>query len=284
MEKLDVVYILRNSGTRWGNNEIRHSVRSLENHLEFGKLWIVGNLPKFFDKSRINFVEANDCYSNKIKNAIFKISTVCKEDRLSENFILMNDDFFFLKKKGGIEYFNKGKLKATMKNHETKGGYYYKAIKNTVAILRDMGINDPVDFEMHYPIVFNKIKFIEMVNGIDEREVYLFRSVYGNLNIIKSKYRKDVKIFNVKQFKKKNKIDFMSTDDKVVMSPMVQKWIVGRFGSRSTFEKKPKKGYFCNRPIVFGGASYNAGDIIIGDIPEKVVKENGMKRINRDFY
>ncbi len=284
MEKLDVVYILRNSGTRWGNNEIRYSVRSIDGHFDFGNLWIVGKMPKFFDDKKVHLIEAEDIHSNKIKNAIAKISKACRERRISQEFILMNDDFFFNKRKKEIEYFNKGKLRITMKNHETKGGYYYKAIKNTVSILKDMGIKDPLDFEVHYPIVFDKDKFLEMVASIDEREVFLFRSVYGNLNVKKSKYRRDVKVFNIKQFKSKSKLDFISTDDRVVMKKEAQKWFSTTFKNRSRFERIPKTGYFCSMPMFFEGVNYNPGDILVGEVPEKIVIERKLKKINRVFY
>ena len=37
MDKIDVVYILRNNGTRWMDNEIKYSIRALEQNFRFGK-------------------------------------------------------------------------------------------------------------------------------------------------------------------------------------------------------------------------------------------------------
>lgn len=284
MDKIDVVYILRNNGTRWMDNEIKYSIRALEQNIKFGKLWIVGGCPKFIDKSKIRYIKAEDPFSNKLKNAIHKITLACREEEVSENFILMNDDFFFLKRTEGVEYFNKGKLEASKKNHSTKGGYYYRAICDTIEMLKDMGIDNPTDFEVHYPIIFNKKKFIKTVEKISVEEGYLFRSVYGNMNHIESKYRRDVKVYKMDQFKRYRVKDFMSTDEKIVTDIKFQKWIDKRFKLKSGFENTPQPAYTCEEVFEYNGHKYNKGDIILEKIPESIVRSAGLKRINRVFY
>ena len=220
-KKLDVVYILRNASTRWRNQEIKYSLRSISKNLLFNKVWIVtGELPRFIDGDRVGLIKANDPYANKLRNAIHKISLACKDDRVTDDFILMNDDFYFLKPSNEVEYFNKGRLESAVKYHATKGGYYYRAIRDTVQILRDMGIAHPIDFEVHYPIIFNKKKFIETIDKVSDHEAFLFRSIYGNINNIKSKYRKDIKVFNQRQFERTKILDFMSTDEKMATTKL----------------------------------------------------------------
>ena len=284
MEKLDVVYILKNSGTRWRNQEIKYSIRSIEKHLDFNKIWIIGKLPVFLDGAKIGFIKSEDPFSNKLKNAVHKLTIACNNKEISDNFILMNDDFFFLKDVENIKYYNKGKLEKSEKNHSTKSGYYYKAIKKTLKMLNDMGVSNPTDFEIHYPIIINKEKFLKTMNNIKHCDV-LFRSLYGNLNEIKSTYRSDVKIFDKSQFTRfKNKEDLISTDEKFVTDISFQKWIDKRFRDISYFEKIPKTGYYCDNLFSFNGKKYNPGEIIIDKIPEKVIEDAELKLIKVPFY
>ena len=203
---------------------------------------------------------------------------------MSDNFVLMNDDFFFLKRTENVEYFNKGKLEASRKNHSTHGGYYYRAISDTMEMLRDMGIDHPTDFEVHYPIIFNKHKLLKTLEKISQEEGFLFRSIYGNLNNIESKYRRDVKVFNIEQFRRSRLKDFMSTDEKIVTDIRFQKWIDNRFKEKSSFEIAPIPAYTCDEVFEYNGKKYNKGDIILEKIPERVVISAGLKKINRVFY
>jgi hypothetical protein len=284
MEKIDVVYILRNNGTRWMDNEIKYSIRALEKNVRFGKLWIVGGCPKFIDKEKIGYIKAEDPYSNKLRNAVHKISLACREQGVSEDFILMNDDFFFLRRVEEIKSFNKGKLSASKKNHSTHGGYYYRAISDTLETLRDMGVQEPIDFEVHYPIVFNKQKFLKTMEKISEEEGILFRSIYGNLNHIESKYRRDVKVFNIDQFRRVKKNDLMSTDEKIVTDNRFQKWIKNAYPYISRFEKAPIIAYTCKEVFEHNGKKYNPGDIILEKISENVIRSAGLKKISKTFY
>jgi len=284
MKNLDIVYILRNSGTRWMNNEIKYSIRSVERNINFRNIFIVGGLPLFFDSKKINHIVADDPYSNKLKNAIYKISLACNDERISENFVLMNDDFFFLKKVEKIDYFNKGKLEVSKKNHSTKGGYYYRAICNTLETLKDMGIDDPIDFEVHYPIIINKKKFLETINKISDIDGLLFRSLYGNLNNIKSKYRRDVKIFDIKQFNRSKRNDLISTDERVVTSDKFQKWIKEKFKEKTVYEKTPITVYTPKNLFFYNGKKYNNGDLILDEISDVFAKKNNLIKLKRTFY
>lgn len=90
---MDLVYIIGN-GSKWSNNEIRYSLRSVE---KFGqnidKVFIVGELPSFL--KNVIHIPCEDPYTKKYNNAWYKLSKFCSEQRTK--FVLMNDDFFLLK-------------------------------------------------------------------------------------------------------------------------------------------------------------------------------------------
>lgn len=99
---MDVVYIL-GSGSLVKNEEIRYSLRSLErNMLDIADVYIVGEKPEFL-KDFIH-IPSQDLSPEKWRNAYKKIKIACADSRISEDFLLMNDDFFMLEPFNGAEF------------------------------------------------------------------------------------------------------------------------------------------------------------------------------------
>jgi hypothetical protein len=278
MEKLDVVYILRNS-SRWNNNEIRYSLRSLKNLEQADRVFLIGFCPRFINKDQVAHIPAEDPYQNKIKNAVHKLKIACKDDRISKDFILMNDDFFFLKQVKEIEYFNKGNLEKTAERHETKGGYYYRALRATVKMLKQKE-KSCVDFEVHYPIIFNKEKLLKVIESLEGMgEGHLFRSLYGNVYEIKGRYKKDVKIFKEEELERLTYLDFVSTDDSIVLSPKFQKMIGRKLKDPSKYEISTKEVLYAVNYFRYQDRTYNPGEIIKENLPERIMRSPAIRRV-----
>jgi hypothetical protein len=86
---MDVVYILR----EWYSDclELRYSLRSLEN-IEHWKVFFIWWCPWW--AKNIVHIKAADPYQVKSLNALHKIKIACSDERISDDFILMNDDFY----------------------------------------------------------------------------------------------------------------------------------------------------------------------------------------------
>ncbi len=52
IEKIDLVYIL-GKGSKWSDNEIRFSLRSIEKYFDYRKIFIIGEKPESLLESRI---------------------------------------------------------------------------------------------------------------------------------------------------------------------------------------------------------------------------------------
>jgi hypothetical protein len=86
-DKLDVVYPLRHS--EWG--EIEYSLKTLK-FIEHNKVVIIGEKPK----AKVDLhIPVDDIYNKANQNVIRKILMICDNPEVSEDFIIMNDDFFF---------------------------------------------------------------------------------------------------------------------------------------------------------------------------------------------
>jgi hypothetical protein len=284
MAKRDLVYILRNSSV-WQNNEIRYSIRSAEKNMpDIGKIFIVGFCPKFIDQSKIIFIKEKDPYTNKLKNAVHKLKVACEDKRLSQEFILMNDDFFILKKIDELKCYNRGKLKRSAERHQTHGGYYYKAIVDTINYLKDAGIRNPIDYEMHYPMIFDKSKFLKILIDLNRCERgFLFRSIYGNKEKVESEKRRDIKIYrnfgeDAKKLYEENEV--ISTDNRAALDTKFQKIMKRRFKKPSQFEANTKDLWRTPIAMCYAGKRYNPGDIIRANVPQSIILENKLKKVS----
>lgn len=237
--KPDILYLLRDRESKWNDGELRFSLRSLKN-FPHGRVFIAsGRRPEWL--TGVEFVDAADSYENKLANAVFKIRTACRDPRISEKFVLMNDDFFFLRGTPKLEPYTlitKGKsetLAAMEEEHATKAGYYFAATTRTRRLLQDAGITRPLSYEMHYPIELEKEKFLAATDTLDwEEHGYLFRSVYGNTYGLPSRPRADFKTFTTDALERKT--EFLSISDKVALFARFQKFIFERFPEPSPYE------------------------------------------------
>ena len=233
-EAIDLLYIL-GRGSKWRNNEIRFSLRSVEKYLPHARVWIIGELPSFL--KNVVHVHAIDPYEVKTANAIFKLRAACREIDLSERFILMNDDFFILKHMARVEATHLGNLSDAIRDHSTKTGYYYRGLRMTQDLLVQTGIQHPINYEVHAPMVIEKQKFLDLTDAFDWTEGYLFRSLYGNTYEIGGKKRIDTKVHEISQLETLAKGDILSTADRVVLRPELQHFLYQTFPKPSRYEK-----------------------------------------------
>lgn len=279
MKNTDILYILRTEN-RWNkNNELKYSLRSVEECCKIRNVFVVGGCPNWINRRRVIHIKADDPHGNKLLNAIHKISLACRDKRLSENFILMNDDFFFLEPVSRIELFHKGTLEDAIRKHKTKGGYYYKALRMTKKMIERDGGKIPIDYEVHYPIMFNKKEFLRMVSKQPIGVPYLFRSRYYNSKNIKAKKRKDVKAYNFNDFLKLRNGDFISTDDNVAEYEIFKEWCKNRFGTKSKYEICFDTGYIATIDFELNGKTYKQGQIVREKLTKKQIKVFHIKKV-----
>jgi len=191
MEKLtDVVYVL-GSGSNWHNNEIRYSLRSLEkNAIGIGKIFIVGEFPDFLSPSIIH-VKAKDIFNsnqNADGNIVTKVLEACADDRLSDNFMFINDDHLLLKPLvlRNLPAFHKGDMKSFPDSTWTLN-FWRGRLKRTMEILDEKELTT-FHFDCHTPILFNKYLFPKVMESFPYQEGIglTMKSLYGNTHYAQS--------------------------------------------------------------------------------------------------
>lgn len=282
MNKIDLVYIL-GSGSRWHDNELRYSLRSVERYLPEARILIFGERPEWL--TGVIHVSMRDSYPNKLANARSKYKAIATSPIVASDFVLMNDDFFFLKPVEEIKYYSRGKMKDLIARHPTQGGYYFRSLQDTRNKLVGMGLEEPDDFEIHSPIIFNKEKLLTTMGIMGEEKAYSLRSCYGNLNNIEPEETIDFKAANLTElaFQIKRDAEYLSISDALVAAPEFREWIERKFHKPSKYELDKGAGasdllgrsgtkmeYHAVKDFMFEGKQYNTGQIIHKEVGMKL--------------
>lgn len=232
---MDILYTLKDN---YDGEELKYSLRSLVN-LPHDRVFFVGGCPRWA-KNIIHI--PTEQTGTKWENSLNNIRTACKDERLSANFILMNDDFFVLENiKTPTKELNlhNGTLQDQYNKLLNKNGAptnYMRGLSETKAFLNVLDVADPLSYELHTPFVFNKKKLQKTfeIDGINSVKCLQIRSLYGNLHLKGGTSQKDVKVFMRNGFVPKNVGKFLSCDNGGFY--ILHNFLFSKFANKSNYE------------------------------------------------
>ena len=183
---MDFVYICKDGF----NEELKYSIRSVVQSFPDSNIWVVGGKPDWYVG---NYIEVNQVHT-KYKNAAENLKKICSSSEISESFILMNDDFYIIKKINNIENYHGGYLLNKINLYQKINGNsnYTRKLAATYKKIIGLGIADPLDYELHIPMIMEKEKLKEVLQYEDK---FLWRSMYGNIFNVEGKEMQDVKVY-----------------------------------------------------------------------------------------
>ena len=172
------------------NEELRYSIRSVLNSFPDAKIWVVGGKPNWYIG---NYIEVPQIHA-KYKNAVENLKKISSSSEISDSFILMNDDFYIIKQINEIKNFHGGYLlnKTNLYQKINGNSNYTRKLAATYKRLKGLGINDPLDYELHVPMIMEKEKLQEILKNNDQ---FLWRSMYGNIFNVGGLEMQDVKVY-----------------------------------------------------------------------------------------
>lgn len=182
---IDIVYTLK-PDPRSRNKQLIYSLRSVEKYLRgYGRVFVIGIDPGLRD---VTHIPAGDLEfpAMNIKN---KLVIACNTPEISEDFLYMADDYYFLKEQSIQEHptYSSGLLFDLARIQKTA---YKEYVLHTARVL-DGGVN----YNVHAPMPYNKYKFLSAVTQFEwEGLGYLVKSLYGNIHKVESTALADLKI------------------------------------------------------------------------------------------
>lgn len=226
---MDIVYLLKESNE---NDELRYSLRSLKN-FPHDKVWFVGGHPAGFKPDGYIKVEQNR--RTKWLNVRRSLEKICKNEDISEDFWIFNDDFFVMKRiKNPTNYYNGDLYKriVMLEDHYKRITKYSQLLRNCCKELESLGC-ETKNYTLHVPILLNRKKLARLFEITDFEG---FRSLYANMYKIGGETMGDVKITNLNKTYEDG--PYVSTDDKSFNNGKVGIQIREKFKNKCKYEKE----------------------------------------------
>lgn len=190
---MDFVYVFKEDVEN-GSEELRYSLRSLRN-VPHNRVVLVGEKPDWVDK--VLFIPVPQS-GTKHENVTANLAAVIRDNRISDDFVLMNDDFFIMKQMDKIPNLNFGpmdKVLALYDKRYPEGSNYIDNMRSLYELLRGRGYAQPISYELHTPMVINRYIVQKLHQELQGERMYQFRTYYGNYAALGGTAVEDVKVF-----------------------------------------------------------------------------------------
>ena len=234
--KYDIVYFLKNSPT---NEELRYSLRSVEQNWQYKSVWFYGGRPDgIMPDHHIRVAQRELSKWERVRGMLYK---ACQNDDITEDFWLFNDDFFIMKphNEDMPPQYNKT-LQDRIKNIEKRNGNiptdYTLRLRHLIKTLKKAN-KGFLDYSVHKPILINRKKMLEVMNLFPDEP--MSRALYGNYWEIGGESKHDMKIQKLNYNRTEIAVkewDFISTSDESFANGRIGKYLRDKFDIPSRFE------------------------------------------------
>lgn len=161
---MDVLYIVGN-GSKWDNWELRYSLRSICRyccHVSHVYICSEKRWPWLADDDDIlTFVPFKQPGSRPAKNVFAALSHVIKHTDIADDFLLANDDYFYIRGTDldELPFYTKGQLPVANQDDTTGEGAYKAMLRDTARLLASHGL-PTTNFSHHCFTHFNRSLFL----------------------------------------------------------------------------------------------------------------------------
>lgn len=237
MGKYDIVYCLKETPR---NEELRYSLRSVEENLKYRNVVFYGGCPVDLEPDRsVRIAQTEPTKWERVRNLLMNI---CNDEELTDDFWLFNDDFYILKP---MSEYMKPQYNGTLYSHvihiearhNNRPTIYTQRLRYLIKTLEDNDL-DCLNYAVHKPILYNKEKLKEVLMRFPDEP--MIRALYGNYWKIGGEDKRDMKV-QLTDYKHldrvKEKWEFLSSSDRSFNNGNVGVFIRERFNQKSRFEK-----------------------------------------------
>lgn len=229
--KYDVVYIVRPGDA---NEELRYSLRSLAN-LPHRKVWIVGHTPNWV--TGVESIPGNvfDAKRRGQWNVVDNLRLAALHVD-ADRFVVMNDDIFLMTHPDLSPLY-----RTSLSRHIGASiGWWRDTLEVTYAYLVSLGIDEPLSYELHRPVLMERDKLLEITRlalGWQTKYPPQWRTLYGNLYKVGGASAVDGKVNRLGTKRPDlTALDVLSTQESTFRSHEAGKHIRATFTDPSPYE------------------------------------------------
>lgn len=228
----DIVYVVK-PGEH--NPHLRYSLRTLSN-LPYRRVWLAGHCPAWVrDVGHIPVPPKPTKYLSSTAN----LRAACEHPDVADDFVLMNDDFFVMQPVGRVPVLHRGPVAQVEAYYASKAsGNYLRGLRETKALLAELGTPNPLSYELHVPMNLDKAKMLETLDTGQHLDVLHKRSLHGNLHGLGGRQITDPKILTRGHQFPRN-APFLSTMPDTFTHGQVGAFIRARFPTPGPYETLP---------------------------------------------
>lgn len=189
--RLDVVYILKND---YDSEELKYSLRSVVMNFPYRKIIFVGGCP--LDIRPDLMIKDLQVGATKWERTMHSLKKALKDDRLTEDIWLFNDDFFIMDRFTAKENFFNGTLEKRiidLKLKNPRSSAYIRCLEQLRGQLLSMH-KDTLSFALHVPFLINRANALSLLEKYPDTK--MFRSLYGNYFNVPCTFIEDVKVYD----------------------------------------------------------------------------------------
>ena len=225
----DLIYILK---ADIDTEELKYSLRSVEQNFPINRVWFVGGQPKGFrNVVRLQHEQVGNSKWEMIRSSMWK---AVNDERLSEDFFLFNDDFFVMEPvdTDSFRNFVDGTLERRIDELHSESGMnaYTRTLFKLEQELKTM--HEPtMNFDVHLPMLLNKEQVRSTLYKCSSPQR---RSAIGNINRLPFVIHPDVKVYDLESVPVNE--TYLSTNDDTFKKGNVGKYIRETFTTKSRFE------------------------------------------------
>lgn len=162
---MDAVYVVG----PWAENEqLRYSLRSLAKNMPYvDRVWVVGSCPAWVsdEVGKIILEPTEDKFDNQRQS----LRAACADDRISDDFVLMNDDMFALAELSELPVWHLGPLDLLIRRLRKRGetpenNQWVRGLVAMLAQMCEWGFRNPNAYEAHVPLPFNRKRLAHLID------------------------------------------------------------------------------------------------------------------------
>ncbi len=227
---MDAVYLYGPGG----DDELRHSLRTLVNLRQVDRVVVAGAQPAWLSEDVVRVIpkkhragKHNDTWAN--------LRAAVDDPRVSEEFVLMNDDFFVLHPVDAIPVLHAGVLEPRAE----RSAFQDKRRDTTLDMLDRLGCEARLSYELHVPMVMHRFLMAGLMTSVEaanRADLVWKRTLYGNVaHPGVGDLAADVKIHGFDTVPADDQV-FVSTSDYTFRRAPVGEWLRRRFPKASRYE------------------------------------------------
>lgn len=192
MDTPDIVVPVREGAA---NPQLRYALRSWAAHLPHGQVWVVGHRLPWLDGVR--HIPTRQT-GTKYENTTAAVRAACEHPEVSSTFLLCNDDMFAMRPHpDGMPVLHRGPIREVERIYAARSsGTYLRGMRETAALLAELGHADPLSYELHVPLPVEQAGMLQALDIGRHLDVLHKRTLYGTLAGLGGEQIEDVKIMH----------------------------------------------------------------------------------------